>query len=115
MVTKFSLKVAYDFSCPVLVTYKRVAYKRVCILRSSRQEVFLKIWQNLQKNICEGISFLTKLQASNYHLPLKMRPQHRCFPGIFKNTYFAEYCEQLLMYLIIVTTLSKNSIIKYSS
>ena len=54
--------------------------------RCSVKKVFLKISQNLPRNIYVGVSFLIKLQ-----LILKKRLQHRCFTvnlcEIFKNTF----------------------------
>ena len=40
--------------------------------RCSVKNVFLKIWQNSQENICVGVSFLIKLQAEGlfYRTPL---------------------------------------------
>ena len=64
--------------------------------RSSRSEMFLKIWQNLQENTCARVSFLIKLRASGLRsATLLKRDSSRVsfckLCEIFKNTFFTEH------------------------
>ena len=62
--------------------------------RSSRLEVFFKIPQNSQENICTGVSFLIKLQPAGLQLYQKRRSNKFYFPVNFakflKNLFFIE-------------------------
>ena len=64
--------------------------------RSSRSEMFLKIWQNLQENTCARVSFLIKLRASGLRsATLLKRDSSRVsfckLCEIFKNKFFTEH------------------------
>ena len=48
-----STKCAYDFSCPVMVAYKVVAYKKGCS-RSKSECTFFTLFQKLMKEDSDG-------------------------------------------------------------
>ena len=57
----------------IIAKYKACCKIEAFIKMCSVKKVFLKIWQNLQENLCARVSFLIKLQ-------LKKRLWHKCFP-----------------------------------
>ena len=83
-------------------------YISEALIRSSRQwcsakKLFLKILQNLQKNICAKVSSLINLQASIYIFIKKDSCTLRILRN-FQSTFFIENFEWLL--LIILLTVS---------
>ena len=65
--------------------------------RRSAKKLLLKILQNSQENICVGVSFLIKLQASEHFLyrtpPVAASEFPRRFSKIFRCTLFTTSCE----------------------
>ena len=68
--------------------------------KSSLKKVSLKISQHSQENICAGVSFAIKLQAGGlkFHEIQNLVEVLSCeFCKIFKDVYFANVCEGLLL------------------
>ena len=55
------------------------------------KKVFLKVWQNSQKNTCAKVSFLIKLQAYNFKKETLAQVFSCEFCKIFKNTPLREH------------------------
>ena len=69
--------------------------------RSSRSEMFLKIWQNLQENTCARVSFLITLRASGLRSATLLKrdssPVSFCkLCEIFKQTFFTEHLRTII-------------------
>ena len=80
---------------------KREAVVQSCYIK----QVFLKISQNSQENICARALFLIKLQATLASL-LKKRLWHKCFPVNFakflrtpflQNTSSGCFCKEIML------------------
>ena len=68
--------------------------------KSSLKKVSIKISQHSQENICAGVSFAIKLQAGGlkFHEIQNLVEVLSCeFCKIFKDVYFANVCEGLLL------------------
>ena len=72
------------------------------VQRCSVKGVFLKISQNSQENICAGVSFLIKLQASNF---IEKETLAQVFPVNFSKFLGAssstEHLQWLLLFLML--------------
>ena len=69
--------------------------------RSSRSEMFLKIWQNLQENTCARVSFLIKLRASGLRSATLLKRDYSrvSFCKLcesFKNTFFTGHLRTIV-------------------
>ena len=76
------------------------------VVRSFFQKVFFNISENLEEKTCAGDSFFNKVEAC--HRPassLKETPAQVFsyeFCGTFKNTYFEDHLQPLLLFFVAV-------------
>ena len=82
--------------------FQKQSSREAVVQRCSVQKIFLKFSQNSQENTCARVSFLIKLLR--LATLLKKRLWHRCFSRgfceIFKNIFFTEHLQRLLLKFI---------------